>query len=116
FLGGRCQQVDRQTLHTRHGGDRFALVFALDDKHRPDEVGRRQRVLRNQPAGPIVPAEAPHAKLRVAPHAFSLMFLVRTLSRRSSRALLSCQFARACASLGPWTPMSDAKNAVFWDF
>ena len=41
----RQQQVDRQPLHTRHRGDGLALVFAIEDEDRINQVGGGDDVL-----------------------------------------------------------------------
>ena len=61
LLGGGHREVDAQPLDARHRRHRHALVAALDDEDRPDQVGGRQRVLGHQPARPAGLAVAPHA-------------------------------------------------------
>ncbi len=42
--------VDRQALHARHGGDRHALVGAVDDEERPDQIADIEPVLGDETA------------------------------------------------------------------
>ncbi len=55
------QQIERQALHTGHGGHGFAAVFAFVDEHRVDEIVRRQAVLAHQVAGKGIAAQAARA-------------------------------------------------------
>ncbi|MNZ74447.1 hypothetical protein D3C78_928960 [compost metagenome] len=48
------QQVDGQTLDARHRGDFFAAVFAIEDKHREDQVIDSQNIFANQTTGKVV--------------------------------------------------------------
>ena len=61
LLGCGHREVDAQAIDARHGRHRHALVAALDDEDRPDQIGGRQRVLGHQPSRPAGLAVAPHA-------------------------------------------------------
>ena len=52
-LGLADRLIDAEPVHARHRRDRNAALVALDEKERPDEVARRQHMLRHQPARPF---------------------------------------------------------------
>ncbi len=60
------RQIDRQPFDTRHRGDRLAPRVALDDEHRPDQIGCVEAVLGHQPPRPGVRRCAAQAGARVA--------------------------------------------------
>ena len=53
--------VDAEPVDARHRRDRNAPLLAVDEKERPDEVARRQHVLRDQPPRPFRLAVAARA-------------------------------------------------------
>ncbi len=58
-----------QPLHARHRRDRHALVLALDDEERPDEIGGGEVVLADQAPRPFAlpwPAQAGRREIRPA--------------------------------------------------
>ncbi len=61
FLGHRQQQIDTQTLHAGHRRHALALVLAIEDEHRVDQIVRCQSVLAHQTAAEVVTAQPPHA-------------------------------------------------------
>ena len=61
LLRGGDDVVDREALDARHGGDRHALVAALDDEERPDQVVDAEPVLGDEAARPARAPRAPQA-------------------------------------------------------
>jgi hypothetical protein len=64
FLRRARDEVHRQPVHAGHGGDGRSGVRALGDEDRPDEIGRAERVLGDQPPRPVVAPQAAHAQGR----------------------------------------------------
>ena len=64
FLRGFDRKIDGKPLHPGHRRHRLALVLAVDQEDRPDEVVRAQRALGHQTPRPIVASQPPHAQGR----------------------------------------------------
>ena len=64
-LGFANRLVDAEPVDARHRSDRNALFLAVDQEERPDEVGGRQDVFRNQPPRPFRLAVAARALRQV---------------------------------------------------
>ncbi|MNN14350.1 hypothetical protein D3C81_1274110 [compost metagenome] len=61
LLGFLQQQVDGQALDARHRRHALALVLAVEDEHREDQVAHRQHVLAHQAPGKLIAAVATQA-------------------------------------------------------
>ena len=60
-LGLAHRLIDAEPVDAGHRGDRNAPLLALDQEQRPDEVARRQHMLRHQPPRPFRLAVAARA-------------------------------------------------------
>jgi len=66
LLGSLDEQIDCQSIDTRHGLYWRALVLALLHEHRPNQVVDRELVLGDQTARPVLAAVAAQPRGRVA--------------------------------------------------
>ena len=61
LLGFLQQQVDGQALDTRHRGNGFAAVLAVENEYRQDQVIHAQAMLAHQAPGKLVAPVAAQA-------------------------------------------------------
>jgi hypothetical protein len=65
FAGGVDKRRDRQSVDTRHRLDGRSRRRPIMHEDRPDEIGRRQHMLGDEPARPVIPPIAAQAKARI---------------------------------------------------